>query len=113
MKTFVFSWDMYGIESIIDVSEYEHIDRDNTLRILKGEEKIRNPIHSILQGLLIRARFNTQRHYEIYAVDCDDSLDTDFWTKQWKSEPQFTADLIRERGRKLYSDRLTKAVKIS
>jgi hypothetical protein len=30
------------------------------------------------------------------------------WQKQWEEHPQTTADLIRERGHKIYSDRQTK-----
>ena len=55
----------------------------------------------------MRARFNPQRNYEIYAIDCDASLDEAFWRNQWEEYPQETADLIRERGHELYSDRST------
>jgi len=55
--------------------------------------------------LMLRARFNPQRHYEIYAIDCDVSLDEEFWREQWEEYPQETAELIRDRGHRLYSDR--------
>jgi hypothetical protein len=38
-------------------------------------------------------------------VDCDPSLDEEFWRRQWEEHPQFTADLIRDKGHKIYSDR--------
>jgi hypothetical protein len=34
-------------------------------------------------------------------------MDKAFWKKQWEEFPQETAELIRERGHKLYSDRKT------
>lgn len=105
-RTFIFSWDMLGIESIICLDDYHEIDKQNTMRILKGQDPVRNPLNSVIQSLLLRARFNSQRQYEIYAIDCDTDLDRDFWGKQWDDDPQFTADLIRERGHKIYSDRL-------
>lgn len=107
-NAFIFSWDMHGIESIVPISQYEHHDRDNTMRILKGETIARNPMNGILQNLMLRARFNPDRHYEIYAIDCSEGMDKEFWEEQWEKHPQETADLIRERGHKLFSNRMTR-----
>jgi hypothetical protein len=107
-NAFIFSWDQLGIEAIVPITQYEHHDKQNLINILSEKPTKRNPLDSIVRSLLLRARFNTQRHYEIYAVDCDASLDEAFWRKQWEENPQDTADLIRERGHKLYSDRATK-----
>ncbi len=113
-NAFIFSWDHLGIEAIIPISQYEHVDRDNTLRLLKEEPTIQNPLDGIFQGLLLRARHNPQRHYEIYAIDCTAEMNETFWWKQWDEYPQATAELIRERGHKLYSDRAnTKQIKIT
>jgi len=107
-NAFIFSWDCEGIEAIIPISEYEHIDMENTLRILKEQQIKINPIDGIIQRLIFRAKFNPQRHYEIYAIDCDNDMDAKFWREQWTEFPQETAELIRERGHKLYSDRKIK-----
>jgi hypothetical protein len=107
-NAFIFSWDIHGIESIVPISQYEHIDRDNTMRILREQSVVRSPLNSIIQSLMLRARYNPQRNYEIYAIDCDKSLDEEFWKNQWQDYPQETADLIREKGHKLYSDRQTR-----
>jgi hypothetical protein len=107
-NAFIFSWDQLGIEAIVPITQYENHDKQNLINILSEKPTKRNPLDSIVRSLLLRARFNTQRHYEIYAVDCDASLDEAFWRKQWEENPQDTADLIRERGHKLYSDRATK-----
>ena len=104
-NAYLFSWDCEGIEAIIPITQYERWDAENTWRLVKGEEALRNPIDSILQSLLLRARFNPQRSYEIYTVDCSPEMDEEFWHRQWEENPQFTAELIRERGHKLYSDR--------
>jgi hypothetical protein len=106
-NAFIFSWDCEGIEAIISISEYERVDMENTIRILKEQQTKINPLDGIIQRLVFRAKFNSQRHYEIYAVDCADSMDKAFWKKQWEEFPQETAELIRERGHKLYSDRKT------
>ena len=113
-NAFIFSWDHLGIEAIVPITQYEFHDQENTMRLLKEQPRIRNPLDSIVRGLLLRARFNTHRHYEIYAVDCVEGMDEKFWRDQWEEFPQATAELIRERGHKLYSDRAqTNSIKIT
>jgi len=107
-NAFIFSWDCNGVESIVPIQQYEHWDKENTMRLLREEEVKRNPLNNIIQYLVMRASLNPQRHYEIYAVDCDEELDEKFWKKRWQSDPQGTANLIREHGHKIYSDRKTK-----
>lgn len=104
-NAYIFSWCNEGIESIIPITHFEQHDKNNLILMLKGEETVKNPLDGIVRNLILRARFNTQRHYEIYAIDCSKDLDTKFWQQQWNDFPQETADLIRERGHKLYSDR--------
>lgn len=111
-NAYIFSWDMYGIESIVPIGQYEEIDKNNIFKILKNEKPIRNPLNSIIQSLILRARFNPQRHYEIYLVECDQEMDVKFWQEQWESCPQETADLIRERGVKIYRDRAPESSKV-
>jgi hypothetical protein len=102
-NAFIFSWDNTGIESIVPISQYEHIEQQNLIRILGEKPTERNPLDSIVQSLLLRARYNTHRHYEIYAVDCTEEMDE-----------KFTAELIRERGHKLFSNRAeTHKIKIT
>ena len=113
-NAFIFSWDQLGIESIIPISQYEFHEQENTMRLLREQKRIPNPLDNIVRGLLLRARYNSQRHYEIYAIDCSEGMDEKFWREQWEEYPQATAELIRERGHKLYSDRAeTHKVKIT
>lgn len=112
-NAYIFSWDQEGIEAIIPITEYEHHEKQNLIRILSEKPTDRNPLNGIIQHLLLRARYNPQRHYEIYAVDCAEGMDSKFWREQWEEYPQETADLIRERGHKIYSDRTIKKPIIS
>lgn len=113
-NAYIFAWDMYGIESIIPITKYEEYDKTNTWNALIDAPQVRNPLTSIVQSLILRARYNSQRHYEIYAIDCEGELDEAFWRKQWEEYPQETADLIRNRGEKIFSDRIGKrGVKIT
>ena len=106
--TYVLSWDCEGLESVVNISD---IDKENMWAALRdtsdNSNKGRpNTVHSIVNMLMLRARFNTQRHYEIYAVDTDDTITAQDLRRQFDEDPQYMADLIRERGRQLYSDRV-------
>lgn len=105
--TYVLSWDCQGLEACINIS---NIDKDEMWSALKSTEdnpnKGRsNTVGSIVSMLTLRARYNTQRHYEIYLVDTVDSISESDLRTMFEDDPQGSADLIRERGRKLYSDR--------
>jgi hypothetical protein len=113
-NAFLFSWDQLGIESIVPITQYERIDIDNTMRMLADKPIVKNPLDHIVRAILLRARFNTHRHYEVYSIDCAKEMDEKFWREQWDKYPQETAELIRERGHKLFSDRAPKdSIKIT
>lgn len=101
-NAFIFVWTNAGIEQIVPISEYEKVDHENTMRILKGEEAVRSPLTSILQTATLRARYNIDRNYSIYAIDCDSDLSEAFWWDQWENHFDSTAKLIKSRGICLY-----------
>ncbi len=100
---FLFSWDMYGLEACIDITnEYEKKAMWNSLqgKVDGGE------LNHIVGAILMRARMNPQRHYEVYTVNISASVTKDELVKMFEENPQGMADLIRERGNKVYSDRV-------
>lgn len=101
-------WCEEGLESVVPITEYEHIDTENTFRILSNQDPIRNPMYSIIQMMILRGQFNTQRHYELYAIDCDQTIDKEDIEQMFDDDPQAAADLIRSRGVKVFSDRAEK-----
>ena len=73
---------------------------------LKGTEpKARIPN---LNMLILRARANPQRNYEIYTVQVEADVSLKDIQAMFKDSPQDIVDLVRARGHKLYSDRLYK-----
>lgn len=106
--TYVLSWDCHGLEAVINISDIEKENMWAALSdISENSNKGRpNTVNSIVNMLMLRARFNTQRHYEIYAIDTDASITAEDLRQQFDDNPQGMADLIRERGRQLYSDRV-------
>ena len=92
-------WDMTGIESVIDASA---IDSEDTFNRLKGSKS--NLFGSLVHKLLVRAKANSQRHYEIYYINVDECISEDDVMLMFKDNPQGAANTIRSLGTKIYSD---------
>jgi len=101
-------WCEEGLESVVPITQYEPLDAENTFRILNNQESIRNPLNTIIQHMLLRSRVNSHRHYELYAIDCDISIQKTDIEQMFETDPQTAADLFRKRGHRLYSNRAEK-----
>jgi hypothetical protein len=99
-NVFLLSWDSLGLEACIDISK---IERDNTWAVLKDQAPTK--LGNIVQTIMMRARYNSQRHYEIYTIHVTDGITEQDIRTMFEESPQQAADLIRERGNKIYSDR--------
>lgn len=108
-NVFILSWDMLGLESIINASQ---IEKEQMWNILKNAQTDKNKegrvesVDQLVQKLMLRAKFNTHRHYEIYSVRVDKSITVENIKNLFEENPQSAAELIRQRGNKLYSDRI-------
>lgn len=91
-------WDIYGLECLINLTEWE---QKQVMAVLKEEQLTGYPK---IEFLLLRARMNSQRHYEIYVFESS-GLDETTIKESFKSSPQFIVDFIRKNGAKVYSDR--------
>lgn len=104
-------WDMYGLECIIDVSkiinERQCWEKEKIWNTLKEKPYLTVEPSIPLNLLIMRAKANPQRHYEIYSITTDKSIDYDTMLALFKETPQFAVDLVRERGNEIYSDRNT------
>jgi len=100
---FVVVWDNTGLEYIGDITLDE---QQRTWSALKGEE-LKYTIPN-LNHLILRARHNLQRHYEIYIVSATDGITVEDLREMFEAAPQVAADTIRRLGQCLYSDRANK-----
>jgi hypothetical protein len=104
---FVAMWDMLGLECLINVTqiekEHEQWEKENIFRILKDQDKTLKPAHVPLEMMILRAKVNSQRHYEIYAFDSE--LSEQDIRETFETSPQVIVDAIRNIGHKFYSDR--------
>jgi hypothetical protein len=101
-RTFCVMWDCNGLEAIGEVAD----PALKTWAILANKPVPREDFNVLHWQM--RARTNTQRHYEIYAIGVDGSITQEDIVDMFKTDPQYAADLIRARGEKIYSDRKTK-----
>lgn len=105
-NAFIFMWDQRGIESIVPITQYEGFDKDQMWKAMCSTDKDFkadcNPVTGILRNMLLRARFNSQRDYKIYAIDCDSECDESFWWDVWLESPDKCIELISTNGLKIY-----------
>jgi len=117
MNTYIISWDQTGLEAVVDITENiargNAFEREQIWDLLKDPSRTpRNEwvheVNHMVGMMMMRARANPQRHYEIYSINTDDSITKEDLTQMFEDTPQTAADLIRERGNQLYSDRASK-----
>ena len=101
---FLIVWDQLGLECCIDITEDE---QRRMWQKLKGEPVSESAIPNY-QHLLLRARYNSQRHYEIYSVEATDGITAEDIQDMFEASPQTAADTIRRLGHCLHSDRAQK-----
>jgi hypothetical protein len=105
-KHYLAMWDMQGLECIFDVDyhmdRYNEWERQQVVAILKEEQIPARPTGIPLQMLILRARANSQRAYEIY--EFNSTMGYKELTKVFNDDPQPVVEWIRENGKQVYSD---------
>jgi hypothetical protein len=98
-------WDCHGLEAVQKVPD----PADTTFAILANKPRPKVPN---LNHWQLRARYNSQRHYEIYIVTAVDGITADDIRDMFEANPQMAADTIRRLGTVFYSDRATQKAAI-
>ena len=108
VKNFIAMWDNLGLECIYDIDEelsqqqeWEKTQVWNTLQGLKTPSRNSN---IPLKQMIIRAKANSQRHYEIYQFAAQ-GLDIEDIKSAFEDDSQFIVDHIRKNGKKIFSER--------
>ncbi len=106
IKHYLAVWDCNGLESLHDVDyhmdRYNEWEKQQVVAILKEEPIPAKPTGIPLQTLILRAKFNSQRAYEIYEFNSTFSYKE--LTEAFNENPQPIVEWIRENGKKVYSD---------
>jgi hypothetical protein len=120
-NTFIVSWDMTGLEAVVDITENiergDAFEREKIWDIIKDPEHVpqnewARGVNQMLHHMILRARANTHRHYEIYSIQTNQGITKADLEDMFNNSPQAAADLIRDRGVKFYSDRVNKRTQV-
>ena len=98
-------WDCNGLEAVTKLPD----PSDFTFAILANQNK---PDMPNLMHWQLRARYNSQRHYEIWIFESDPGIERDDIVRMFENSPQHSADTIRRIGHCYYSDRAKSEVAI-
>ena len=105
-KHYLAMWDMLGLECLFDVGAhmkmYNEWEKQKVVSILKEQRIPDQPTGIPLQLMILRARANSQRAYEIY--EFNSTLKYDELKEAFNDNPQPIVEWIRENGKKVYSD---------
>jgi hypothetical protein len=105
-KHYLAMWDMLGLECIFDVgqakAEIERWEKEAIWSKLKEQSHREKPNPIPLNMMILRAKFNSQRSYEIY--EFNSTMTENQLRKEFAKNPQPLVDWIRENGHKIYSD---------
>lgn len=106
VKHYLAMWDMLGLECIFDVGkaqeEIVQWEKETIWSTLKEQAHTKRPNPIPLQMMILRAKMNSQRSYEIY--EFTSTLSENDLRKEFARDPQPIVNWIRENGHKIYSD---------
>ena len=95
---FVVMWDCHGLEAVEQLPD----PAETTFALLKGTKP---PEYPNIMHWRLRARYNSQRHYEIYVFETVKGITAEDIREMFEASPQTAADTIREIGTVFHSDR--------
>lgn len=105
-KHYLAMWDSNGLECLYDVDlymyKYNEWEKLKVVAILKEEKSPEKPPVIPLAMMLLRARVNSQRAYEIY--EFNSTLGYDELKEAFTCDPQPVVEWVRKNGIKVYSD---------
>jgi len=116
MSKFLLSWDCYGLEACVDITE--DVVRGNDFEKESLFERIKNPddephnehvakLNKMVHMMQLRARFNPQRNYEIYMINAIGGVSKEDIEQWFEASPQEAANRCRDIGTQLLSHRDT------
>lgn len=120
MNKFLLSWDCYGLEACVDITE--DVGRGNDFEKESLFQRIANPneephnehvmkLNKMIHMMQLRARFNPQRNYEIYMLNAKKGVSKADIEQWFQDSPQAAVDRVREIGIQLLSHRDTQPEK--
>jgi hypothetical protein len=99
---FLLFWDIFGLESAVNIDQ---IVQRRTEAVLKEEPLTDPDLNELISMMEMRARFNPDRQYELYAIGLPAYYTQDDVHDMFAQDAQAIVDLVRSRGIKLLGKR--------
>jgi hypothetical protein len=96
---FLLMWCCEGLEFVVDITQDQ---KDAVWARLQGQN-YRSRVPNLMH-LELRARYNSQRFYEIYVVNAAPGITEQHLRELFESNPQTAAQMIRDRGTKIFGE---------
>lgn len=102
-------WDMNGLESVFNLTEWKTRrkiwEKSKIWAELKGQKHDSPPPEIPFKNLILRARYNSQRYYEIYIfVSTEDINDRQDILDWFDADAQSAVNWIRKNGQKIFGE---------
>lgn len=104
VERFFLMWDMYGLEMAINM---DGCVSKRVEAALIGKPHMDVNLDHLLQTFLLRARFNSHRNYEVYAIGFPSGTTEDEVVEMFNQTPQVMVDLIRKKGLCLHGNSIS------
>ena len=107
MRYILAAWCNEGFECLQDITSMhpDNFEKGQIIEALKGNTPQPNPLAQQISHMKLRARFNSQRSYEIYVFTTEDNIEFKDVEDWMIADPQSLVNWIREKHyAKIYSD---------
>lgn len=107
MRYILAMWDRDGFECLQDITSKhpDHFEKGQIIEALKGNTPQTNPLFQQVSAMKLRARYNSQRCYEIYVFTTEDNIEFKEVEDWMIADPQSLVNWIRDKHyAKVYSD---------
>lgn len=95
---FAIMWDCHGLETVEPIP-------DPAMQSWRALQNLPPKLGPNLNHWELRARYNSQRHYEIYIITAQPGIEKEDIEQMFEASPQTAADTIRRIGKCFYSNR--------
>jgi len=93
-RIFIIMWDLTGLECVVDITEDE---KTIVFETLQDKFECSVKLNHMIAMMLVRARVNSHRNYEIYTLQTSNISKEDL-EGLFEDEPQMIVNLIREKN---------------
>jgi hypothetical protein len=105
-RQWVVLFDTLGVDTLLP---WDDLKGEDMLTVLAGK-KPKDSINKRINMMVVRAQANIQRWPEVWAYDTSEDYEEPVMRQAWEANPQYMADLVREKGTNLFKHQRQKEI---